>query len=524
MKIVQKYIYILLFAASADQAITDKYPVLEPRLAQMIEQYVMHGIVCYPCSESYSGSYDDYVNLNNFIPGLSHLLTYKKNELISRLPKSDFFRTIFIEKFSQSSQEEREQILNDFFILCNEHTDFFQAFIKQLLNYTGPQKDIQKLFIHELSRKKYTLEHLFESAKKELLKPILHLIQEHKRLKEEFKKFVKNYNESISSHHVSKSEKDQRQTIKRSTCFNQFVKALQKEKELIKQGYICFYHGQMRDYAVMSDLGNILFNTLASRQAQPDFYFMQFRKSDFDHVKQFRAGQKKLPTIIAEIKKEQASMLIDRTEPYRHPWRLSLNIFAFGNCNNWGSNTFNFVETNSNINTSKNIFKLSCDNFNIPEAISLKYEPRMRDLIQKYNTLYSTGRLILFAFPAAKVDTYTYIATVGAYRYVPYLKNRYIGCVTDLLDVAQKQTLSFDDLDHLEFATPLTPVGALNPYKGIKLFVFENEQCDKQLEQQLHAERQALINDLITDLKQHNLLKECQQIAKEFDKLLKMCV
>lgn len=558
MKIVQKCIYSILFAsffaASADQAIPQKHSLLESDLVIQIKaSFSQYDIQ--QCMEDITGRYlSNSLTIDQYFSYVEYLLDHKKDLFV---PTCQGWIYFLLKEFYTEKQTPAL-----FTQLCKKYPEFLDAFINFAMNqfpfrtrYTlegkgdlylmhiilehkdlcdlffsrlGQNTTLQKIYltpsiINEFSSKKYSLEHFFESAKKELLKPILHLIQEQKRLKEEFKKIVKNHAESVSSYHISKVEKYTRQKIKQSACFNQFIKALHKEKELTKQGYICFYHGQMRDYAVMSDLGNILFNELVQKQAQSDFYFMQFRKNDFDHVKQSITGQKKLPAVITEIKNEHISMLADRTEPYRHPWRLSLNIFAFGNCNNWGSNTFNFVETNSNINESKNIFKLNCDNFNIPETISLKYETRMRDLIQKYNTLYSTGRLILFAFPATMVDAYAYIASVGAYRYKPYLENRYIESVTDLLTVVQKQNITFYDLDSLEFATPLTPAGALNPYRGIKLFVFENEQCDKQLEQQLHAERQTLINDLIADLKQQNLLSECQRIAKEFDKLLKMC-
>jgi hypothetical protein len=188
-----------------------------------------------------------------------------------------------------------------------------------------------------------------------------------------------------------------------------------------------------------------------------------------------------------------------------------------------GSSTFFYANGNKNVRLPDvailvNFFY----NFGIPFDVFKKYAGRFENLMQEYSKLHQKGRLICFAFPRKTVNDNVYIAQVGAYKIEPVLDGKKVTTVTELLDVINKdKNIPFKELDRLEFVTPLGAYGALNPHTGVKLFKFDDERADPKKLEVLKQEMQKLTQDIVTDLKNGQLLEKAKDILESREDLNK---
>ncbi len=572
MKIIQKYLCIAValstFTLLPDQAISQKYPSLEPELVAKLnvtDEYLLADLLCY-ASHSYIGY--PIIDIDNFIPIITHILKNNKATFISSCAKYNshivtLFYTILLA--DQAPLEKKYKITEEFGTLCSKHKDFFDAFIKhipskhfayntsqprELLSFLLQNKNILELFlvevkskintIHikkflilEFSRKEYPLEFFFEETKKELFKPILHLIQEQKKIKEQLNDLIQKQN-TLSCSHAILTKNNFLQEVINSQSGKQLLQALQTEKNLTTKRHVCFYHAQSRHFSIVSDIANALFYALLQKKEYPDFFFMQFRPHDFTTVQKLIRKNIAQNTVISDIKKEHKKLLKGCINgEFRKPWQLSLNLFVLGNSNQPGAQTFNYLECNYNCSYPHDgIIETIFENFNIPRSIFEKYTIRIKELQEEACDIYATGRLIVFAIPKKIVNNVAYIAghdvDQGRYDYkeTPSFDNKKIKSVTKLIDFVKQGTslkAHFPVIDELEYVLSLTPASGLNPHIGIKMFAFDGEPFNAHAAKKLKADTNDLVQALISDLHKHNLLKECRALAQEFDKLLVAC-
>lgn len=566
MKILQKYLFIALalssFTLLPDQAISQKYAALEPELVAKLnvtDEYTLADLLNYA---SQSHSYTDYstIDIDNFIPVITYILKNNKVTLISSCATynsfiANFFYNIFLA--DQVPLEKKLKSLEEFGTICIKHKDFFNALIKhlpqnfqELLSFLLQNKnilelflvevksnintiDIKKFLITEFSRKEYTLEFFFEETRKELFKPILHLIQGQKKLKEQLNDFIQKQ-KTLSCSHAILTKNNFLQSVINSHSIKQLLQALETEKELTNKDFVCFYHAQSRHFAILSDVANALFHALLEKKKYPDFFFMQFRQHDFNAIKKLIHKNISQNIVMSDIKKEHKKLLKGcMGDEFRKPWQLSLNLFVLGNSNQPGAQTFYYLEHNCNCSYPYDgIIEAIFENFNIPRSIFKKYSTRIKELQDEAHSIYATGRLIVFAIPKKIVCNITYIAGHDVdqgrfdFKAIPSFDNKKIKSVIELIDfVKQGKSLKahFPVIDELEYVLSLTPISGLNPHLGIKMFVFDGEPFNAHAAKKLQTDINDLIQALIEDLHKHTILKECQTIAKEFDKLLVAC-
>ena len=391
--------------------------------------------------------------------------------------------------------------------------------------------------------KEFFLEFIYKDARlrkflEELNVPAVKKIEEREMLLENFKK----NNPRLPSvvHLNTMSDQDMTRKTLYAAPFGQFMRALEKERDLEKTDYVMFYHGQSSGYAFMNDVANILYKKLHGEKKLQMFlqnflhhlsieHDIEVQKNEVTPVDffflQFHPGQS-----VKETTLKHENMLLGRdkkNEKIRLPERLSLNLFAFGNMTNPGSYTFGYVDSNTNIHDADvAVLRKFFEIFEIPEGLFEKYKKRITELMDQYDKAHEKGRLICIAFPKKTVDKYVYIAEPGAYRIKTRMSNEgsVLSTVSQLLEqLSSSREASFNPrrLDELEFAAPLTAYGVLNPHTGVKLFKFDDERADPKKLEVLKQEMQKLTQDIVTDLKNGQLLEKAKDILESREDLNK---
>jgi hypothetical protein len=379
----------------------------------------------------------------------------------------------------------------------------------------------------------------------------LPIFQKYRKKHSDFIAFINRNPNLPSVIHLESLQRDGKLNVLAKECmrpaFDQFMHAIEKEKQLKQAGYVTFFHGQASGYAFINDVANALYEQLKKDKrlytflnsflshltaehdityqknsiTPVDFFFLQFPSTEKPLINEENGkNQMDFSELIEGIKAEHATMLTGRDiekEPLRVPHRLSLNLFAFGNLTNPGSCTFTYVGNNTNVNKPDiAILKKFFEKFEIPATLFEKYENRIKQIMEKYEQQNKTGRLICFAFPKKTVDENVYIARIGAYKIEPELNGQKASTITKLVDLitTENNIIPFTQLDRLEFATPLTSYGALNPHSGIKLFKFDDPTVAQAEKEQLKNDMSTLVNDIIFDLKQENILEKTKSIVE----------
>ena len=152
--------------------------------------------------------------------------------------------------------------------------------------------------------------------------------------------------------------------------------------------------------------------------------------------------------------------------------------------------------------------------------------------LNEYKNIYNrfhrrTGRLILVAIPKVEIDetvyTVMYFGGKGDTRVPIKIGEKIMHNMSEVINILydQSKEKTFEELDRFECVMPLTPAFALNPYSGIKYFVFDTEPKSAHEEKELQEEKHRFVNAIILKLKASGNFEKSQKIAKDFLKKMK---
>jgi hypothetical protein len=205
---------------------------------------------------------------------------------------------------------------------------------------------------------------------------------------------------------------------------------------------------------------------------------------------------------------------------------MSVNLFAFGNINDRGEHTFDYVETSWNVRDF-NIKMLAnnLDLFGLSDEKTASICDKFERLINKAGNIYSQGRLILIAIPKKIIDDAAYTIIFSKKkdsRTSPEIAGKIMHNMSDVITILndKQEKKEFSELDSFACAIPLTPAIALNPYSGVRYYAYDPEPKSQERAQELRKELQALVDEVITELKEDNTLQDAQKKAQDYLKLL----
>jgi hypothetical protein len=297
--------------------------------------------------------------------------------------------------------------------------------------------------------------------------------------------------------------------------FDQFAKALQFEKQMHENGYVCFYHGQSMAYGVTNDLRNSLIKALNSDLETKNFQFIQVQHKDTKEMHTPAVLAHEHTKVMTQVAREESL------------WNsvLCANLFAFGNATSMASSTLDYVNRNDNINkgqlNKELMLKIIFEPFNISEELYTRYEEKFEQLFVLSAQLFKTGRLLQIAIPKDNVDQFVYVspgATVNLTALmdkipkIPTVPTK----VSEIIKKLDENPTYFSPRtwDLIEYCITLTLAGALNPHRGIQVFSYDYEPQD----QKLHNEYQKLFNELseklAQDIKQENDMQAFKNFAE----------
>lgn len=355
-------------------------------------------------------------------------------------------------------------------------------------------------------------------------KELLMLIRKNKEFSNTLKQISKfaHENKNISGVHLSRASEDFLAKASSLKVAPQFLAALHKEASLLKQGYICFYHGQQYGSALINDISNMLFNRLKGGSLPQDFFFKQLRPRDFDTVQ-----GKKEQTVAKALRSRDLSTK-GLSEDQGGDGRISVNLFAFGNRGLRGSDTLFYTAADTNVGWDW-LSMGSLKALGIPEYILEKIKPKIMDHVNKSRAVYSSGCLILIAVPLAIVDNNVYTVVKGRRRaaiydtrVAPIIGGNALQNISDIIDTLTQpgSEKTFRELDSFECAIPISLAGLQNPFSGIKLLKFDPTPSSAQAAEELRRERDALVDEIMVELEKSGKLDACRKRVRHFYALL----
>ncbi len=234
-----------------------------------------------------------------------------------------------------------------------------------------------------------------------------------------------------------------------------------KEKEYTAKDYIVFYHGQRREFLLMQDLLAGLFK-LIYKKAINNFVYLRIPKNNFNTYHTVSQFLGKFQDSVNDLYEPARSLL------------LSVNPWLFGNINNYGSSSFTFFLSSSNLGSINfnNISQKIFDFFKLKTYFH-KYNAQLRYL----NKLLSspepgkTGLLLQIFIPKKFVNTITYRSHILG---VPYFGHHETALSPSRELTAIKQSFN-SDIDDTQYRILLDKKLMLNPNSGIKIFRYYNE-------------------------------------------------
>lgn len=272
-----------------------------------------------------------------------------------------------------------------------------------------------------------------------------------------------------------------------------FIKAWLKEQELCDEYYL-FYHGQRSSFGFIQEFTQELIHELyqvgyLQADLPDDFFFIQNPNYMNDIINQTLDAKKQ-----KEAKDKQKSMMRGRSfnkERNRVPHRLSVNAFLFGGSSRAGATTWRFVSDNSNINYYSPNIQLECfTKLGLTSSLYWQFQNEIQEIQNEYDQFYiSGGRLLQIAVPKNMIDKCAYLASDGAYKDPVYTSSgNKVTTVSEffkhfnngdftVLQVHADSGHLRPGVNEVEFALPLTADKVLNPYTGIKVFVYS---CDPE--------------------------------------------
>ncbi|MFT6765157.1 MAG: hypothetical protein ACJAZS_000024 [Alteromonas naphthalenivorans] len=251
-------------------------------------------------------------------------------------------------------------------------------------------------------------------------------------------------------------------------------KAHEKEEELIKEGYVVFYHGQFNKWGFVQEFTRMLINALHEKnyiqKALPkDFFFIQNFPTLNDALDRGLSN-----TILEQEKKIRLDTLRQGWTYNANTYNLYTNMFLFGNSHNLGSCTWQYVERNTNINTGNEVdlTREVFENLGVKKTDYELFVDSFNTLLLKYKNCFQAGRLLQVAIPKDKVDECVYFGHQGK----SYTKNgKPVTKVTDLLTHLKSgddKVMQNGGYGELEYVIPLTKDIMLNPDSGVKVFAY----------------------------------------------------
>lgn len=281
---------------------------------------------------------------------------------------------------------------------------------------------------------------------------------------------------------------------------------LEKEAGWNSAGYWCFYHAQASRLGFFQNFTKSLINELHKQgtireKLDDDFLIIQNR---FGMLVSNEAEAERVRSL---ANAEQESMMIDRTEDWQSPHRLSVNAFLAGNQSDPGRCTLHYLKYNRNCNIVRSglsTHKLLKD-LHIPSEIFSAYFYKLTKLeIMRENLFKQHGRLLQICIAKDKVDQFVYLSEPGGYR-TSYLTLNGIKItkVSEFLELActAPEQMQFVHLDQgSECAIPLTPAGVLNPSNGIKVLAYDSKPNDPRYYKEYVEEASALVKNIALDI------------------------
>jgi hypothetical protein len=264
---------------------------------------------------------------------------------------------------------------------------------------------------------------------------------------------------------------------------NLFLQCMDKEITLNDQGFYTFVHGQRRELYFPEKLYTHLWGI---RKKQPVNNFL------FAHVKDVVTSEqdKNYEKIIRNFLRTQGT-----NSPETRRYVLFMNYAFFGNLDNSGSCTADYIKSNAN-STLGNTIKLSAkDPFTKLgyEWAYNKYKTEIEKLAADYCSVENYGNLLLFAIPKEKINKYVYLARTGGPRVSLKIDGKEVFDTQTILETFINQPYNIADTNKREFCLIMTQnKGGLDPATGIQVHPIlsgdpEKLQLLKQREDALFA-------------------------------------
>lgn len=283
-----------------------------------------------------------------------------------------------------------------------------------------------------------------------------------------------------------------------------FKRVLIRESELIRDGFITFYHGQRRCYAFQEDLTIALVRELVRRglvkEVPEEFLFIQ-------NEQKIVGVPGSMSMWFAEcIARGNHHLMMQGLGPEEQvrpsPRRLSANIFLFGNQYRHNSCTMWFFLHNNNryvhgINIERDI----CWPFDVDYQ---EFGSAIHALHDRYEQLFAHGRLLQIAIPRHSVDRFAYVAKPGADRcIIRGAVGKRIAMIADFVEYIWSgayRAMTVRDIDRIQITIPLTQAGALSPYSGIKVIPYDSQPLSYELYAQYEQDLAQLVVRMVDQI------------------------
>lgn len=242
-------------------------------------------------------------------------------------------------------------------------------------------------------------------------------------------------------------------------CLSLLDNITAKERELAKQGYVSFVHGQRWQFQIIEQWYTQLWEVRYQRNVS-DYMFIHCI-TPCDDPKQLEK-ERNFRKYILDHGRENETIRLKL---------LFLNYAFFGNEQRLGSSSAEYILNNSNNRSIKVSLK---DVFEMLEygIYYDRYKQELEDLEQEHEALNAYGNLLLLGVPKAILPECVYFAENGGYKKTILIPGHgQTDGILTIIDTLRNHPDRLQNSNLLEFCLILTD-DMLTPDSGIKVYSF----------------------------------------------------